>query len=207
MGYKNREIELKLLAANPGKVNNRRFFNDLNSDLSAYLVGAGKVALEIHGSSYDVYWNPPKGSKKADFIRLRQKEGSSGGGTITVKHSDHGKILNRVEIDCEVEGYDQALLLLTQIHGEPSGFVEKEYFVYFLKGFKGEEKPNVSIYQIITEGKRQKVYVEVEGRTEKYVQDIASNIAKHLDVKLTQVKQSLFEMYVSDYKGTKKKTA
>lgn len=185
MGYKNREIEVKLL------VDSDKGFNEINRRVVDFVESIYPEYSTVVGKSYDLYWNPPKGSKP-DFVRLRRSDGR--GAVITVKESDKGNNTDRVEIDLDVDNYDQSLELLSSLHGEPKK-LSKKYYVYFLEN----SDTNISVYQVSGDSR---VFIEVEGRSLRRVKKLCSGLNKMFSVglvaRLIKVNSSLFDIFVME---------
>lgn len=141
MGYRNREIELKLLVKN----------NSSFKDVSRLVFDNFKVISAIKGASRDIYWKAPKSKK--DFIRVRYLE--DGRSQITLKKIDKGSTLDRIEIDLETASPKQSIILLEALLGKPMGSVKKKYHVYWV----GDTETNISIYRV---DKSKNIYIEIE---------------------------------------------
>ena len=179
MGYKNREIELKLVIrpnVSLSYIKNRLY--------DIYGQTAEKI---ITGHSKDVYFRAPKGAK-ADFVRVRygvKNEASQ----ITIKHTDRKSNKNRVEIDLPIGNPRQAEVLLKRLVGRPVGEIKKRYHVFFLG-----PNDNISIYQIDGDGR---VFVEIEGTSAKKVFKMWTYLKTHLGLEMDLVKKSLFQLFLN----------
>jgi adenylate cyclase class IV len=178
MGYKNRELEVKLLASTDKYklVCERILASIVNMDFECLI-----------GKATDLYWPAPEAGG-ADFVRLRRRANGSSDGQITLKSTDRGDIVNRVEIDLEVDNYTQAKVLMTTLHGKETASVTKRYTVYFLE----DRDTNISVYQI-TGDKR--VFLEVEAKTVKRLKELL-DIVYSSDHDLIRVKSSVYNMFV-----------
>jgi|GEM_PF-5685609 len=176
MGYKNREIEIKLLVKGCNslkKIDNfcRELFKPIHT---------------ITDERTDYYWP----AIAVDFVRVRQMEKSKKGkGQMTVKKCDKGSNLDRLEIDLDVIDVDQAIKLKSAEYGKPPKKLKKRYTVLFLDNFD----TNVSIYQVVDD---KKVFVEVESRSLKKVNKIVNILKKSLPFPLEIIKKSLYDIFI-----------
>lgn len=179
MGFMNREIERKFIVKDVAQmktVNN--YLDRTYSDPEEVIIGKSK----------DVYFNPPNDSK-ADFARVRFFPDSKKG-QLTLKSSDKGNNVNRIEIDVEVEDADQAVeFCKALLNREPSGIINKRYIVYILD----KRDTTVSLYQIVGDSR---VFLEVEARTLDKVDKVLAEIKKDLPYELESVGKSLFQIFV-----------
>lgn len=179
MGYKNRELEVKMLAVGV-------------KGLQTMIDRVEKAILSIHkdpdiviGNASDLYWKAPvKG--RADFVRLRK---NTDGAQITMKNTDKGDTVDRVEIDLEVDDYKQAKELMTALHGDPMADVTKKYYVFFLEN----KDTTVSVYQVKNDDR---VFVEVEGRTKRRVKQLIQTIMAVSETEYEWVSTSVYTMFV-----------
>jgi len=182
MGYKNREIELKLL------LTSGQSYNKLLEALDDHLESFYSESETISARASDQYWDAPD-QATADFIRLRKKD-SGKGGTITIKSTDKGNNVDRVEIDVDIEDYKQGLALLTALYGPPREKVTKKYHVLFLEN----EHTNYSIYQV---DKDKRLFLEVEARRGKRVNELVrSFVEKKPEFTFVVVQSSIYDMFV-----------
>ena len=178
MGYKNREIEVKLVVENADSL------SKINNILKKHFKKKSK--RQRVGISKDAYWRTPRTSK-ADFIRLRCYSG--GRAQLTVKHTDKGDNLDRVEIDLEIDDSKKASLMLSSVFGSSLGFIHKRYSTYFLDN----EDTTVSLYQIVND---KRVFLEVEARSKKEVFSLIKEVEGILpNYKLKREKRSLFQLF------------
>lgn len=183
MGYKDREIEVKLLTKSA------RSMKRVNVFVHNALENQYQCRPIIVGSATDIYWQAPEDSD-ADFIRLRELDNTDDKGCnsqITLKYSDKGGNINRVEIDVPIGDKAKGAKLLTYLLGDPLGTITKDYVVYFLD----DEHTTVSVYQVI---KDKRVFVEVEAKTMQRVRQIIDLISGQYEYE--RVQQSLFELFV-----------
>jgi len=182
MGYKNREIELKLV------LTSGQSYNKLLESLEEHLETFYPESQVISARASDHYWDAPKASN-ADFIRLRKKDQGKGG-TITIKSTDKGNNVDRVEIDVDIEDYKQGLALLTSLYGPHREKVTKKYHVLFLEN----EHTNYSIYQV---EKDKQIFLEVEARRGKRVVELVrSFVEKNPAFTFDSVQSSIYDMFV-----------
>lgn len=180
MGYRNREIEVKMLAA--GIKGLSTIVERIERALK------GETQEVIIGNAADLYWKAPR-SGEADFVRLRRMSNASNEGQITLKATDKGSNVDRVEIDLHVDDYKQARTLMLALHGEPMEEVTKKYHVYFLEN----ADTTVSVYQIRGDDR---VFVEVEARTQKRVKEIIHTLMVDKSTEYLWVQSSVFDMFV-----------
>lgn len=179
MGFRNREVEIKLL------VEGEESLDSVNNKLSRFLK---KQSLNCtRGISDDIYWKTLP-SSKADFIRLRHYP--EGLAQITVKHTDKGDNFDRVEIDLEVADAKNATLIISSLQGKPIGKIKKKYIVYFLD----DKETNVSLYQIAND---KRVFIEIEARSKKKVFYLQKKINDFLsEYTLSPIKKSLYQIFL-----------
>lgn len=179
MGYKNREIEVKLLMQNVASMKAvDKHLQEMFPDPEDLIIGKSK----------DVYFFPPEGSK-ADFARVRFFPDRDGG-QMTIKWSDKGNNVDRVEIDVEVSDCDQAVSFLEAFTGQKaSGVINKRYIVYFLD----KRDTTVSLYQVVNDSR---VFLEVEARRMEKVDKLLEDIKKHIPYSAERVNKSLFQLFV-----------
>lgn len=208
MGANNREIELKLrIKGNP---------LPFSSVVELVERAIGSICTgSIDGNSFDVYWHAPI-SSKVDFVRLRATEAPAGRfdsghlgseslkgpGQMTIKSSDRGDNLDRVEVDLEVGDTRQAQVLLGHLLGDAAGLIWKLYKVFFI-GDGGPHGDNISVYEVHgsslnhAPGLSSHVYIEVEAGSRSRLADIVEALRLGLPgVELDVVKTSLYELYV-----------
>lgn len=181
MGWKNREIEIKMLAVGIKTLDTMvsRVEKALKSETQEVLIG----------NAGDLYWKAPR-SGDADFVRLRRMSNASNEGQITLKATDRGDNVDRVEIDLHIDDYKQAKTLMLTLHGDPMASVIKKYHVYFLEN----QDTTVSVYQIRDDDR---VFVEVEARTRKRVKEIIQTLLDAPDkTEYNWVQSSVFNMFV-----------
>lgn len=145
----------------------------------------------IRGCAADIYWAPPEDST-ADFVRLRRLDEPNERGLdsqITLKSSDKGGNVNRVEIDLGVDSHRQANLLLSMMLGDPLGQVTKRYTVYFLEN----QHTTISVYRVL---KDKRIFVEVEATSLDRVKELAASLVE-AGLSFKRVQQSLFDMFVA----------
>jgi len=199
MGYKNREIEVKMVVMAGEKPYNH--IAGINNVISKHFSKSRFKYIE--GFSADTYWNKINNPHKIGFFRVREME--DGTCQLTVKEQDKGNNYDRVEID--VGSYDspkQAILLMTQLLGPNLGVIKKKYYVHVLDS-DHEEKPTVSVYQIKGDNR---VFVEIEAHSSKEVERLRAEVAEVLQwsfgVYLEVETNSLFSIFIKGAKGVKK---
>lgn len=186
MGYKNREVEWKLLTE--GTASMPSIDRIVRSVLEKHTTFCKPI---IEGSAADTYFQPPEDAR-ADFIRVRELDEPDEHGCmaqVTLKYSDKGGNVNRIEMDLGVSDPEQAVKLLTYMLGDPLGRVTKRYTVYFLENVH----TTVSVYKVF---KDKRVFVEVEAMNVKRVQEVADLLRRHGGLKFQRAKRSLFDMFV-----------
>ena len=183
MGYKNREIEAKMLVEGVTRMNDVvKLLNTVYDD--------DRCERIIVGTSSDVYFEPPKDAK-ADFMRVRFAANKTDQSYFTIKYTDKGGNLDRVEKDVPISDPKLMVDVLTDIHGKPKGEIRKRYRVYFLS----EEHDTISVYQIKGDDR---VFVEVEATTEAKMNRFLEEVQKTLPYTLTRSTKSLFQMFLGD---------
>ena len=189
MGFKNRELEIKLLLTGAsGYESVCKFVESTVKKLySSYSTDDDLVI----GNATDIYWNAPRAGI-GDFVRLRK---TSKGGQITLKATDKGSNLDRVEIDLEVHDYKQAKELMFSLHGDSKATVTKKYNVYFLEN----EFTNVSVYQVKGDSR---IFVEVESKTKGRLKEIIKELLNSADesYRWTWIQSSIYDMFVCNKK-------
>lgn len=192
MGFRNRELEVKLSV-------------NLDSGAPAYSSACSFVEGVVKGiypnynteddlvigNATDIYWNAPR-SGIGDFVRLRK---TSKGAQITLKATDRGNNVDRVEIDLEVDDYKQAKSLMLALHGEPKATVTKKYNVYFLEN----DHTNVSVYQVKGDNR---LFIEVEATSKKRLKEIIKGLlgAADKEWRWSWVQSSIYDMFVCNKK-------
>lgn len=184
MGYKNREIEIKLLVTG---YNYQTACDFVESTVKKLYPKYDTEDDFVVGNATDIYWPAPRDGV-GDFVRLRK---TSKGGQITLKSTDKGSNLDRVEIDLEVEDYKQAKELMLSLHGKPQATVTKKYNVYFLES----EFTNVSVYQVKGDGR---IFIEVESKTKGRLKEIIKELLKDAEESSswTWIQSSIYDMFV-----------
>ena len=199
MGYKNREIEVKMVVVDGERPYN--LMSGINKSISNHF---SSLRLKyIEGFSADTYWNKVNNTDKIGFFRIREME--DGSCQLTVKEQDKGNNYDRIEID--LMSHDkpkQAILLMTQLLGPHLGVIKKKYYVHVLDS-DHEEKPTVSIYQIKGDNR---VFVEIEAHSVKEVERLKEEVAEILKfsfgVHLEVETNSLFAIFIKGVKNVKK---
>lgn len=177
MGYKNREIELKLEVKNVKKI----------EDVTKKLEKIFNYRKTVKGKSKDLYWGASK-SSKADFVRLRLYP--DGLPQVTVKYTDKGSNFDRVEIDVNVDDAENAIQLMNSLFGKPKGEIVKEYQVYFLD----KEDSNISVYKIKNDPR---IFLEIEARSKEKVLEISNSVKQYSpELSVKRVGKSLFQLFL-----------
>ena len=180
MCHDNREIEKKFLVAGKTLQETKELIEAIVKECSS-----------DSGRSKDCYWHP-KAGMKADFVRLRYMP--DGTGQMTVKYSDKGSNLDRIEIDVEVADPHQALSFLAQIHGEPAYNITKNFHSFWVDE---EKSTNISTYQIEGDSR---VFLEVESRDLNQLTHFESLLGTA--VVLEHEERSLYQIFIKQ-KGDK----
>lgn len=184
MGYKDREIEIKMVVQGTSRM------KTVTDALDKYF-DSDSCERIIDGSSKDVYFKPPKGAK-ADFMRVRFAANKSDQSYFTIKYTDRGSNIDRVEKDVPVGDAELMVSVLTDIHGPQHGEIYKKYKVYFLS-----HDDTVSVYQIKGDDR---VFVEVEATTEVKMQKFLKETQACLPYELVRSTKSLYQMFLGDQK-------
>jgi adenylate cyclase class IV len=189
LGYKNREVEVKMV------VNGVTRMADVDRALQGILKGHRR---KIAGDSEDTYFHKPVLLKvprvpKADFIRLRRpnKDDIS---KFTVKYADRGGNFDRVEKDSDVTQFKQMRSQLVDILGEPAGVLRKRYVVYFMGSRGHEADTTVSLYQVKGD---KRVFLEIEAKTADKVDYWTKRVLRALPHGTIRVYESLYELFIS----------
>lgn len=183
MGYRNRELEVKLVieGASLAKVDKR-------------IASVSKHAKRsIHGKSEDVYFSAPKGAK-ADFVRLRVANHDDGA-KFTIKFTDKKKkgVVDRVEKDLNIDDFNQAHSMCTDLFGAPAGRISKKYHVYFMGKKQDESATAISIYQLTDDSR---VFLEVESKSLSIVNYWLGRVVKLLPYSMKRSKKSLYQIFI-----------
>jgi len=185
VGYRNREIEAKMLVEGVTKM------NDVVKLLNP-VFDEDRCESIIVGASKDVYFTPPKDAK-ADFMRVRYGHKKGDQSYFTIKYTDRGDNLNRVEKDVPIGDPDLMVDTLSDLHGAPRGAIHKRYKVYFLS----EEHDTISVYQIKGDAR---VFVEVEATSQVKLEKFLAEVQKVLPYTLTRSTKSLYQMFLGESK-------
>lgn len=188
MGYKNREIESKLVVRQkPGGAS----VTMRNIDKIIEKAFEDETEDYAEGTSNDTYWRAPLGAL-ADFGRVREM--SSGRCQLTAKGKDKGDNLDRIEVDLDVHGTSlQVIKFMENLLGGPGGIIRKTYYVYILEN----EHTTVSLYRVHGDDR---IFVEVEARTKKRMFQMEEKVKKSLSdngFDAEREEESLFEMFVA----------
>lgn len=179
MGYNNREIEVKMLVVHSNFLSVERMLDAHLQDWDS----------KISGKSKDVYWKAPRNAD-ANFVRVRFLPETKSG-QLTLKHCDKETNVNRLEIDVDVKDPTQTVKLFTQLMGESTGVITKQYTVYFLD----EEDTTISLYKVIGDSQ---LFIEVEARTATKVDKLVSDLKERFPVDLTSINKSLFDLFIKN---------
>jgi len=181
LGYRNREIEVKL------EVLGTSDLYKVNKKVEEFVENAYKDFEYIVGDATDWYWHTPDQSD-GDFVRLRRKPG---GAEITMKAVDKGDPIDRVEIDLAIEGWEQGKILMTGVFGPPVEKVRKKYHVYFLE----DEHTTISVYKVRGDDR---VFLEVEAKSLSRVKELTLALKNALpDTDIVRVGSSIYEIFVA----------
>lgn len=181
IGYKNRELEIKMLAVGV------KGLQTMVDRIEKAIVSIHKDPDVVIGNASDLYWKAPvKGL--ADFVRLRK---NTDGAQITMKNTDKGDTIDRVEIDLEVDDYKQAKELMLALHGDPMAEVTKKYHVFFLEN----RDTTVSVYQVKNDDR---VFVEVEARSKRRLKQLIQTIMTVSETEYEWVSTSIYTMFVEE---------
>jgi hypothetical protein len=176
MGFRNREIEIKMLVKGCKSL----------LDLEKICISIFSPMHIIKDSRTDYYWPAPA----TDFVRVRQMEKNKNGrGQMTVKKTDKGCNFNRLEIDLDILNVNQAIRLKTAEYGMSPKKLKKRYVILFLDNVE----TNISIYQIY---KDERIFVEIESRNAKKVNNLVKLLKKNLPFDLENVKKSLYDIFI-----------
>ena len=182
MGYQNREVEVKLLVTNYSKM------AAVDKRINEFLKEFYPNADYFKGKAGDMYWKA-QNDVPGDFVRLRRKPGQKGG-YMTIKCQDKEVVTDRIEIDVDIPDLTQAVRLFTAERGHCAGDVVKTYHVYVLE----DEHTTISVYKIVNDPR---VFLEVEAKTNKRVQEITKAILDQTDLEMQWVNNSVFDIFVA----------
>ncbi len=179
MGYKNREIELKL------QLVSGQTYNQLKKVLGTYT--ESEHSFTVVGKAADYYWTI---KSNADFLRLRRQNNGIGG-ILTFKGTDKATNFNRIEYDLDVSDFKQALDMHTYAFGAPRE-VFKKYHVFFT----GEnEHDNFSVYQVSSDPEK-RIFLEIEAVTAMKVHEMLGGLSlAHPEFKFDVVPYSIYQMF------------
>jgi hypothetical protein len=180
-----REIESKLIVDSSD-------LNLVNTILNE-IFGDEKKRL-IFGSSLDHYFLVPDRRARAEFFRVRERDGIR---QITVKGEDKGNSLDRLEIDIDsTSPLEDILKFGTAMFGTSIGKVGKTYYVYFLNKWD-----TVCCYTV-SEVTFDKVFVEVEATTMEKMLELEQRVIKGFEnsggPSVARAPGSLFTMFFKD---------
>lgn len=170
-----RELEQKFVVDEP------RTLQQLDRDVCAIL----RDPAPYRATSFDRFWKAPN----VDFLRLRENSHE-----LTVKVTDKGSILDRIEENVVVKDLDTAVRLATLLFGEPLKLV-KTFSVWNTKLPDAPSHGVVCLYQV--EGDP-RVFLEVEANDVETVDAMAAYMQRYF--KLRQEMRSLFQIF---FGGTK----
>lgn len=188
MGFRHREIEVKLLVMNMDLETVNRHLKSLFST---------EITRTIFGSSVDTYWSLGE-DVKGQFIRMRERDGIR---QITVKGKDRGSNINRIEIDVDSTSDVSTInKLLNAAHGKAAGRIGKTYYVHWLEG--ESEHTNVCCYCVEPEFMRvyPHIVIEVESTTESKMLEIEAKVSSHFSRQgyvIERAPGSLYEMFIN----------
>ena len=181
MGYKNRELEIKLMPVGVRKL------EDMNATVRSWVETLDVESEYLVGDATDLYWHAPI-SSEGDFVRLRRTSGSRA--QITMKSTDTEDITNRVEIDLEVDDHTQAKVLCLGMFGKVIEKVRKKYYVYFLEN----DDTTISVYQVKGD---KRVFIEVEARSKRRIRQLTQSLMEYCgDMEFVWIKSSIYNMFV-----------
>jgi adenylate cyclase class IV len=186
VGYKDREVEIKLLVTSHDCL-----YGSVNRHIRKFVAEIFPEYEEISGNSFDLYWKTSEHAM-ADFVRLRRNRS---GACVTMKSTDRGDNVDRVEVDLSVDSFKQAHSVLSGIFPEAPTKVKKKYNVYFLEN----EDTTISVYAVDGD-KANNVFVEVEARTLTRVKDLVKQLVEKTEWEYAWSKSSLFNIFVQEQK-------
>lgn len=170
----------------------------VNSILES-LFGATKEKL-LFGTSTDYYWSIDNPDVQADFLRVRERDGSV---QITVKGKDRGTNINRMEREYSTtDPLGTVLGVTTAAFGPALGRVGKCYYVYWL-----DRQTTVCCYQITeppvsdTESKGRGIIIEVESTNQNRVLELETKVVEEFnrrDIHIERAPGSLYEMFIAN---------
>lgn len=184
MGYKNREIEVKIEVVGTSDLYR------VNKKIEEFVDKVYPDREYIVGDATDWYWHTPKQSA-GDFVRLRR---NNDGAEITMKAVDKDDITDRVEIDLPIASWEQGKILMEGVFGSPVEKVRKKYHVYFLEN----EHTTISVYKVRGDDR---IFIEVEARTKSRMTELTNQLKEfYPDHEFKRVKSSIYEIFVAKNK-------
>lgn len=179
MGHKNREIEKKYVIADQTKT-----YNQVLTLFNTFFLE--EADLVIKGAGRDDYWHPMDPSK-ADFIRVRPMP--DGSCQLTIKYTDKGSTLDRVEIDVPIKEPAQAHAFMSQLAGPMAGGIFKKYTVFMMD----QKDTSISLYKITGDSR---VFVEIEARSVGKVDKLYRAVNEIISI--THEPRSLYQLFLGD---------
>ncbi len=172
MNY-NREIERKFILGTD------QTLQQVRRDVCALL----SDPCPLDATSVDRFWKAPN----VDFLRLRDDR------QMTVKVTDKGDILDRVEENVSVDDVATCERLLTLVYGKPETLT-KTYSVWsVVEGVAADirEISVVCVYQVRGDSR---VFLEVEADDMEAVDETTEYLKKYLD--LVPEHRSLYQIFI-----------
>jgi adenylate cyclase class IV len=187
MSFRNREIEVKLIAYDTT-------LEAINSLLHDML--GPSVRKKVWGRSTDVYWPVKDPEVVGDFVRTRKF--SEDINHLTVKGKDRDSNINRLEVDIETTTPHSKLVRFCRaIGGKETGSIDKEYYVYWPTT---DEHENISCY-VVTNQEYPHIFIEVEctdvGRMEEFEYEVLRSCGIR-GIRAERAPGSLYEMFILD---------
>lgn len=126
-------------------------------------------------TSFDLYWPAPR----VDFVRLRENSQE-----ITVKVTDKGSILDRIEENVQVEDMGAAQRLLTLLYGNPISLTKKfSVFDTVVRPAPGTNFPAILCLYQVEGDPLGRVFFEVEAESLAVVDYVLDTLTGRLDLK------------------------
>lgn len=186
MGFRNREIEVKLIVEGTS-------LDKLHSILAEHLSSHG-VDDQIYGKSADWFWALPE-KAEGQFLRLRDLGSIR---EMTVKARDRD-LLNRLEVEIQTKSsLNQCKRLIKSMYGKSDGKITKEYYVFNIEGLAHSA---ISVYDVEVEGqpKFKDMIVEIEMLTESNIlhwEKEITSVLREAGLKVYRAPGSLYEMFI-----------
>ena len=158
-------------------------YHSARGKVDAFLTQRGGIYKETIGSGGDSFWRVAYDT----FMRIREYDGEKDAGQLSMKITDQGDILDRLETNITLKttaDVDNAVEMCNVLYGESVREVWKKYHIFWLT-----DRSNIVIYET---DKNLPLILEVEAPSEVVVKALEKLCADIFN--LEQVDKSLFEL-------------